>query len=127
MEKAFVLAIHIGLAITALFLGGVIAAMRKGTVRHRLLGRVWAVIMLAVAATSFAFPAERLLIVGGLSYLHILALATFLMLPLAVWAVRSGRTLLHRRLMLTLYALLCITGIAAMFMPGRFLHQLFLA
>lgn len=127
MEKPVILAIHISFAVTALVLGGIIASARKGTPWHRLMGRLWVLCMLAVALTSFAFPAERLLMVGGLSYLHVLALASFIILPLAVWAVRTQRTWLHQRLMLTLYALLCITGVAAMFMPGRFLYRLFLA
>lgn len=126
MEKPLILALHITLAITALGLGGVIVTTRKGTPRHRLLGRTWGLVMLGVAATSFAFPAERLLLIAGVSYLHLLAIATFLLLPLAVWAVRHGKTRLHSRLMLMLYGLLCVTGIAAMFMPGRFLHQVFL-
>lgn len=125
MDKPLFLALHIMCAMTALSLGGVILLVRKGTARHRLFGRIWSVAMLGVAITSFIFPAERLLMIAGVSYLHVLSVLTLLFLPAAIWAARHRKTVLHKNLMLTLYGFLCFTGIAALFMPGRFLHQLF--
>lgn len=127
MDKHFILTVHITLATSALLVGALIVAAPKGTLPHRRLGWLWLVCMSGVAVTSLAFPAERLLLAGGVSYLHLLAVATFLILPLAIRAVRKGNTRLHSRLMLTLYGLLCLTGVAAMFMPGRFLYRLFFA
>jgi uncharacterized membrane protein len=127
MDKHFILTLHIALATSALLIGALIVAAPKGTRPHRRLGWLWGCCMVGVASSSLAFPAERLLLVGGVSYLHLLAVATFFMLPLAIRAARQGNTLLHSRLMLALYSLLCLTGVAAMFMPGRFLYRLFFA
>lgn len=127
MVHPVLLAFHIVFALAAVLLGAVVLLMKKGTPRHRLLGRCWGASMLVVAATSFAFPPRHLMMVEGISYLHILSVATVTLLPLAVWAIRHRKVALHYRLMGLLYGLLCLTGVAAMFMPGRFLHQLFFA
>jgi uncharacterized membrane protein len=127
MDKPVILAIHIACAVTALSLGGLLLASRKGTKPHRYMGRIWGVAMTGVVVTSFIFPAERLLMIAGVSYLHVLSLATLFILPTAVWAARTHRVKLHRNCMLTLYGFLCFTGVAALFMPGRFLYQLFFA
>ena len=125
MEKQVMLAAHIVLAVLALGLGTMVLRTIKGSSRHRLLGWLWLGAMVGVAVSSLLFPAERLIMVGHISALHLLSVATFVILPLAVWAARNQRIELHKRLMVTLYSLLCITGVAAMFMPGRLLHRLF--
>lgn len=125
MDKPVVLAVHITFAVLALGLGSAVMLAPKGTARHRLIGRFWVAAMLAVAVSSLAFPAERLIMMGSLSALHLLSAATFVILPLAIRAARKKNIDLHKRLMLTLFSLLCITGVAAMFMPGRFLYRLF--
>ena len=45
--------LHVTLASLALAVGGAMLARRKGTRSHKLLGRIWVVLMLAVAASSF--------------------------------------------------------------------------
>jgi len=47
------IALHLGAAVLALALGALMLLLRKGTPVHRLLGRLWAAVMAAVAVSSF--------------------------------------------------------------------------
>jgi uncharacterized membrane protein len=48
-----VIVLHIAFALAALALGGVVLVRRKGTASHKMLGRIWASLMAAVALSSF--------------------------------------------------------------------------
>ena len=52
-SMSFVVALHLTAALCALGLGAGVALMRKGTARHRLLGRIWVAVMAVVAVGSF--------------------------------------------------------------------------
>lgn len=47
------IALHAGTAIAALLLGAGVLMLRKGTRFHKILGRSWVALMLAVALSSF--------------------------------------------------------------------------
>ena len=46
-------AIHLAVVLRALLIGGIVQRLRKGTVRHKLIGHVWVALMLVVAVGSF--------------------------------------------------------------------------
>ena len=89
--------IHTAAAILAFFLGGFILFRRKGDRLHRLGGRVWVVLMLAVAATSFFIHTIGL--VGIWSPIHLISVATFGLLARGVWLARARRIPEHRSMM----------------------------
>jgi uncharacterized membrane protein len=94
-----VVLLHVWAAVAALAVGGLVFLRRKGTAAHGWLGRTWAVLMLAVAISSFWITGRD----GLYSWVHGLSVFVTLAIPLAVyWAIR-GRISAHRRLMAGLY------------------------
>ena len=114
-----ILVMHLAAAGAAVGLGIGILFMRRGTSRHRWLGRLWVAAMAVTALSSFGI--RGIGGVGGgdgsggmqLSWLHVLSSFVLVNLVLAVRAIRQGRVASHRRRMLGLYAGLVIAGVAA--------------
>jgi uncharacterized membrane protein len=122
LSHSFAVLIHIVTAVLALALGIVLLARRKGTRGHKALGRIWAALMLVVAASSFwitgiAGP-------GRFSVIHLLSVFTIAMLALAVWAIRSGRVRTHRFTMIGIFAGGLIGAGAGALAPGRLISQM---
>lgn len=114
--------VHLAFAISALFLGGVMMASRKGARFHRTAGWIWVTMMMTVAISS--------LFVTGLngahwSWIHALSLFTIVSLPAGVWAARTHQVKPHRRTMMgVFYGGLIIAGLFT-FIPGRVMYQIF--
>jgi uncharacterized membrane protein len=112
--------LHAFAAIAAFVLGAVQLAAPKGTIPHRLLGWVWAALMLTVAISSFFIHELRLW--GPWSPIHLLSLLTLVALPLAIFYARRQDMRRHQRVMVGLFAgALVIAGIFT-FLPGRIMH-----
>ena len=115
-----VIQIHAFAAIAAFALGAVQLAAPKGTIPHRTMGWIWAGLMLAVIVSSFFIHTIRLW--GPFSPIHLLAIFTLVMLPLAVWRARQHDVRKHQRAMMSLFlGALVIAGIFT-FLPGRIMH-----
>ena len=84
---------HVAAALVSVALGVVQMVRRKGDQRHRHLGRVWVVLMLWTAVSSFWI---RHLRDGAFSWLHILSLVTLVTVSLGVWRIRRGDVQGHR-------------------------------
>lgn len=104
---------HLVTAIAALFIGAFVLATKKGGTTHKLLGKIWVVLMLSTALFSFGIRSH-----GHFSPIHILSVITVLGITAAILAARHGRINAHRRGMTITYAGLLIAGAFAM-MPGR--------
>jgi uncharacterized membrane protein len=92
----------------------------KGTPAHRLRGRVYLLLMIAAALTSFGIQGMNK---GGFSFLHLLSLFVLVMVPYGWWSARTGRLRAHRHTMIGLYVGgLWIPGLLTL-LPGRLLHQ----
>jgi uncharacterized membrane protein len=116
--------LHLATVVPALLLGPVILWRRKGDDAHRLLGRIWAGLMLVTAITSAFIRSPGAGIAGtGFSFIHIFTVWTLITVPLAVQAARQGRIAQHRGMMTGLYAGLVIAG-AFTLLPGRLLGSL---
>lgn len=117
--------IHAFSAITAFVVGGVVLFRRKGGTTHRTLGRVWVLLMLAVAFSSFFVHTSR--IWGAWSPIHLLSVATILALAYGVSAIRLRNVGRHRRVMRATYVV--ALGIAGFFtfLPGRIMHDVLFA
>jgi uncharacterized membrane protein len=116
--------IHLATVIPALLLGPVVLWRRKGDATHKLLGRVWAALMLVTAIASAFIRTPGAGIAGtGFSFIHIFTIWTLVNVPLAVLAARRGQIARHRGMMTGLYAGLVIAGAFTM-IPGRLLGSL---
>ncbi len=109
---------HILTAAGALVLGGVAFLLRKGTLVHRMLGRVWVVLMLATALLSFGITRG-----GQFSGIHLLSVLTLIGVPAALVAAARGRIRAHRRAMFGAYVSLFVAGLLTL-LPNRRLGYL---
>jgi len=118
--------IHLATVVPCVFLGLAVFIMRKGTPLHKLLGRIYMVLMIITAFVTLFMPAHvgaRFL--NHFGWIHSFSLITFLTIPRALYAIRRGNVGSHKRAMVLLYV--GAIGIAGGFtlVPGRYLHTLF--
>lgn len=115
-----VIQIHAFAAMAAFVLGIVQFAAPKGTIPHRAVGALWVALMLLVAGSSFFIHEIRMW--GAWSPVHLIALYTVVMVPLAVWHAHRHAVTDHRRAMTSIFiGALIIAGVFT-FMPGRIMH-----
>jgi uncharacterized membrane protein len=121
LQASPVIQIHAFAAMAAFVLGIVQFASPKGTIPHRVLGWTWAAIMAVVAVTAFFIHEIRLW--GPWSPVHLLAIFTLVMLPLAVLHARRHRVERHRWAMVGIFTGgLVIAGLFTFF-PGRIMYH----
>jgi uncharacterized membrane protein len=112
--------VHAFAAISAFVLGTVQLAAPKGTLPHRTVGWIWVLLMFVVSISAFFI--HELRIWGPWSPIHLLAVFTLVMLPIAVWRAHTHAVAQHRRAMLGLFfGALVIAGLFTV-MPGRIMH-----
>ena len=113
--------IHATCAVLAMILGAIMLIRRKGTPSHKLLGRVYVVLMLVVATSALFINEIRLW--GPFSPIHIFVLVTYTAIFMAIWNIRRGNVDGHRAWMVSLYfGALFLTG-AFTLLPGRRMHD----
>jgi uncharacterized membrane protein len=119
-----VIQVHAFAAMAAFALGLVQFAAPKGTLPHRTIGWIWVGLLTVIAISSFWIHEIRL--VGPFSPIHLLAIFTLVMLPLAVMHARRHRVSAHRQAMIGIFlGALVIAGLFT-FVPGRIMHAVLL-
>lgn len=116
--------IHLASVVPAFIIGTYIMLSRKGTPIHRMLGKVYMLLMLFTATVSLLMPAK----VGPVfwnhfGFIHLLSVFALVAVPGAYIAVRQGNIARHKRIMIGLYAggMLVAGGFALG--PGRMLNE----
>lgn len=109
--------LHLVTAVGAVLLGGFNLWARKGTPLHKLIGRIWILLMAITAMVSFEI---RVLEDGRYSWIHLLSAWTLLCLLVGLWAARTGRIRTHKGFMIGTYIGAIVAGIFAL-APGRFI------
>ena len=115
-DRSVWLAIHVATVTPALPLGAYVLYRRKGDRAHRLLGRIWAVLMMVGALSSFGLHG----LMGHLSPIHLLSVITLIGVPRGVLLAMRGEIVTHRQTMLGVCTGLVLAGTFA-FLPGRLL------
>ncbi|NVO24252.1 DUF2306 domain-containing protein [Donghicola mangrovi] len=111
--------IHAYAALLAVVLTILIFTRARGTMTHRVLGWVWVLLMGFTAISSFAISTLR---PGHFSVIHILSIATLILLVLGVYRARTHQVKKHRQSMLGLvFGALCVAG-AFTLLPNRIMH-----
>ena len=124
LEASSAIQLHAFAALGAFALGVVQMAAPKGTLPHRSIGWIWVALMLIVSISAFRIQEIRLW--GPWSPIHLLAIFTLVMLPIAVLHARRHRVQNHRWSMIGIFAgALVIAGLFT-FVPGRIMHQVVL-
>ncbi|RWA87716.1 DUF2306 domain-containing protein [Mesorhizobium sp.] len=111
---------HAFAAVAALAIGGTQLALPKGTARQRVLGYVWAALMLVIAVSSFWIQQIRL--IGPFSPIHILSILVIVTAPLAVWYAHTHKVAAHRSAMIKLYLFALVGAGIFTLLPGRIMH-----
>lgn len=114
--------LHVAAVLPTIPLGGWLLLARKGTALHKLLGKVWLVLMLITATTAIFIQTN-----GSFSWIHLFVPLTFH----AAWKVmataRAGNIRAHKNHLVRTYLLaLMIPGIAAFAAPGRMMNVMLL-
>jgi uncharacterized membrane protein len=112
--------LHAFAAMTAFVLGLVQFSAPKGTIPHRTIGWIWVVLMLTVSISAFWIHQIRLW--GPWSPIHLLAIFTLIMLPIAVLNAHRHRVPQHRMAMTLIFlGALVVAGLFTL-VPGRIMH-----
>jgi len=119
-----IVVLHLAFAVAALALGVVVLARRKGTRSHKILGRTWALLMAAVALSSFLIFEIRHGV--GPSFVHLLSVWTLISLACAIYFIRRGNVRAHKGFMIGTFLGLAGAGAGAL-APGRVLYAFFFA
>ena len=114
--------IHVASVLPAIPLGGYLLLAPKGTPMHKMLGKVWLILML-VTATSAIFIQSS----GGFSFIHLFVPMTFHAAWKVVATARKGDIAGHKKhLVFTYLTALMIPGIFAFVLPGRLMNVMLL-
>jgi len=120
LDAAPQIPLHAFAAMAAFVLGVVQLAAPKGTLPHRTLGWIWAVLMLAVAVSSLWIHQIRL--VGPWSPIHLLSILVLVSVPLGLLQAHRHQVTGHRLTMISIFAgALVIAGLFTL-LPGRIMH-----
>ena len=112
---------HALAAMLALGLGILQLALPKGNRRHRILGYIWVICMVAVSVTSFFIHTIRL--IGPFSPIHVLSVFTLFTVPRAILSARRGNIKAHRSAMLQLFWLALIGAGMFTLLPSRIMGE----
>ncbi|HEU0296280.1 MAG TPA: DUF2306 domain-containing protein [Anaerolineales bacterium] len=116
--------LHLATVLPAFAIGAFQLLRRKGTPSHKLLGKIYMVLMLATGLITLAMPAEvgpRFL--GHFGFIHLFSFLTLYSVPSAYFAIRRGNIKLHRANMIGLYVGGILIAGSFAFAPGRMLHE----
>ena len=113
--------IHVYAALLAFVTGAWVLWRRKGTSSHKRWGKVWVVLMVITAFTSFFINEIRLL--GPFSPIHLISLGTLFSLYFAIKNVRAGDIESHKRSMKTTFIVAMGIAGALAFAPGRLMYD----
>jgi uncharacterized membrane protein len=121
LQSSLVIQIHAFAAMAAFVLGVVQFGAPKGTLPHRTIGWIWVACMTLVSVTAFFIHELRLW--GVWSPIHLLAVFTLVMLPLAILHARRHNVASHRTAMIGIFTgALVVAGLFTVF-PGRIMYR----
>ena len=114
--------IHVATVLPAIPLGGYLLLAKKGTKRHKQLGKVWLLLMLATATSAIFIQSS-----GGFSFIHIFVPVTFHAAWKTIATARRGDIAGHKKhLVFTYLTALMIPGIFAFVLEGRLMNVMLL-
>ena len=122
-----IIALHTTLALSSLMLGPMALWARLGRAQrpgwHRASGYAFVTCMAGTALSAVFIKSHSFDWLGRFGPIHLLILLTLGSLVQALWALRQGRILAHRRTMISLYITACLVTGAFTLLPQRLLGQ----
>jgi len=113
---------HLGTIAPAFLLATFMMVTKKGTEVHKLIGRIYMVLMLFTAMVTLLMSAQvgpRLF--NHFGFIHLLSALVLYNVPSAYWAIKNGNVKRHKRAMIGLYIGGLIVAGGFTLMPGRML------
>ena len=119
------MALHLATVMPAAILGSYLIFWAKGTPAHRLLGKVYMVLMLITATASLCITATvGPQILGHFGWIHLLSLLVLVSVPKAYFAAKNHDVSAHKSAMAGVYfGGILVAGLFTL-APGRYFHQL---
>lgn len=114
---------HLATIVPAFVIGTYMMVRRKGTPLHRLLGKIYMVLMLTTAAITLFMPAvvgPKLL--NHFGFIHLFSFLVLYSVPTAYLAAGRHDVKAHKGSMIGLYVGGLLIAGAFTFMPGRLLN-----
>lgn len=116
--------LHLATVGPAFLIGTYLLLNRKGTPRHRLLGKVYMVLMLVTATVTLFMPAEVGPRFGGhFGFIHAFSALTLFSVPQAYLGAKRHDVRTHKSAMIGLYVGGILIAGSFAFMPGRLLNR----
>ena len=115
--------LHLATIAPCFLIAAWLLARRKGTPAHKLLGRIYMVLISFSSVVAAAMPAAigpRLW--NHFGFIHLFCVLVFVSVPYAVWAIRRGNVKAHGYTMVGLFLGGVVIAGAFAFGPGRLLH-----
>ena len=115
--------LHLGTVVPAFLLGTYLLLNQKGTDKHRLLGKIYMLLMLFTAVITLFMPAKiGVTFLNHFGFIHLFSFLVLYSVPLAYLAIKKKDIKQHRSAMLGVYCggILIAGGFA--FAPDRLLH-----
>jgi uncharacterized membrane protein len=125
LDASLPIQIHVATIVPAALLGPYIFLSRKGSPRHRLLGRVWVGLMVLSALSSFFI--HTINVMGGFSPIHLLSAFVLYSSWKGVQAARRHQIRAHRTHMLGMYFGGVVIAGGFTLLPGRLMHAIVFA
>ena len=113
---------HLGTIAPAFLMATFMMVTKKGTEVHKLIGRIYMVLMLFTAMVTLLMSAQvgpRLF--NHFGFIHLLSVLVLYCVPSAYWAIKNGNVKRHRWSMIGLYIGGLIVAGGFTLMPGRML------
>ncbi|MDC1340616.1 DUF2306 domain-containing protein [Oceanospirillaceae bacterium] len=113
---------HLGTMAPAFLMATFMMVTKKGTEVHKLIGRIYMVLMLFTAMVTLLMSAQvgpRLF--NHFGFIHLLSVLVLYCVPSAYWAIKNGNVKRHKWSMIGLYIGGLIVAGGFTVMPGRML------
>lgn len=118
--------IHLATVFPAFILGTISLSLKKGTSFHKVIGRIYMVLMLFTAfVTLFMSAKVGPTLWNHFGWIHLFSFLTIYTVPTAYLAIKRKDVKVHKRKMILLYFGAIIIAGAFTFSPGRYLHSVF--
>ncbi|MFT5112050.1 MAG: putative membrane protein [Parasphingorhabdus sp.] len=115
--------LHLGSILPAFIIGTYLLLNRKGTPLHKLLGKIYMLLMLFTAiVTLFMSAGIGPTWLNHFGFIHLFSLLVLYSVPSAYFAARTGKLKQHRINMIGVYTGGILVAGAFTLMPGRLIH-----
>ena len=114
---------HLATIVPAFIIASYLLVTRKGTKTHRLLGKVYMLLMLMTACIALFMSAEvGPTLLNHFGVIHLFCLLVFYSVSSAYLSIKKGNIKKHKSSMVGLYVGGLLIAGAFTLMPGRLLH-----